>query len=180
MINIRELINPETDLEKKIIRDPEFIKGALYGRPRPGHPEGAVIYHIAEVLANVEKYSDILTRRDLRLIAIIHDTFKYKVDNSKPKVGENHHAMIARRFGEKYHINKDVLDIIELHDEAYNAWSMGGRRNDWKGAEKRMERLILRLTDENFELYKTFYQCDNETGDKDKLNFEWFCNYVAQ
>lgn len=179
MINIRELINPETDLEKQIIRDPEFIVGAAYGRPRPGHPEGAVAYHIAEVLDNVKKYSNEFNRRDLRLIAIIHDAFKFKVDQSKPKEGENHHAMIARRFAEKFHLNNDILDIIELHDDAYNAW-LSGRRGNWRLAESRLEKLLLRLSDENFELYKTFYQCDNETGDKDKLNFEWFCKYVTQ
>lgn len=166
-------------MEKKIIRDPDFIEGANYGRPRHGHPEGAVAYHIAEVLANVEKYSDEHNRSDLRIIAITHDTFKHKVNNDKPKTGMNHHAMIARKFAEGFHINSDVLDVIELHDEAYNAWSIGHRKGDWYAAEKRVDKLLLRLTDQNFDLYKIFYQCDNETGDKDKLNFDWFCKYVG-
>jgi|SRR5579859_7950315 len=171
---LKELLKPETDLESRITSDPDFLEGAYYGRPRRGHPEGEVLYHIREVLDNVDKYSTPENRSTLRIIALIHDTFKNKVDQNKPKVGENHHAMIARRFAEKFHIEADVLDVIELHDEAYNAWSMGHRRNDWKGAEKRINVLIQRLNDCNFSLFETFYKCDNETGDKSQDNFIWF------
>jgi hypothetical protein len=31
--------------------------------------------------------------------------------------GENHHAMIARRFAERYVDDPKLLDVIELHDE---------------------------------------------------------------
>lgn len=178
MIKIEELLKPETELERQIMKDPEFIIGANWGKSRNGHPEGKVAYHIAEVLANVEKYSDESNRRELRLIAIIHDTFKHKVDQSQPKVGSNHHAMIARKFAEKFNIDNDVLDVIELHDEAYNAWSMGDRKGNWNGAEKRLEQLLHRLNDQDYKLYETFYMCDNETGNKTQESFEWFCKYV--
>jgi len=177
MENLIELLRPETELEKRIIEDSDFIAGAFWGKSRNGHPEGKVAYHIKEVLANVDKYSTHLNREKLRLIALIHDTFKHKVDGLKPKSGDNHHAMIARKFAERFNIEKDVLDIIELHDEAYNAWSMGDRKGDWNGANKRLGRLLDRL-DDNYQLYKTFYQCDNETGDKTQKNFEWFCDYI--
>lgn len=179
MINVEEILKPETELEKQIVRNQKFIFGALYGKPRNGHPEGQVVFHIREVLDNVEKYCTKENRTELRLIALIHDTFKNGVDNTKPKVGENHHAMIARRFAESFHLNEDVLDVIELHDEAYNAWSVGDRSDRWVVAEKRLEKLLLRLTDQNYQLYRTFYRCDNETGNKTQANFEWFCKYVG-
>jgi hypothetical protein len=179
-MNISEIIKPETELEKRIVSEAEFIEGAKYGKPRPGHPEGQVVYHIREVLDNVEKYSNAENRAELRLIALIHDTFKYKVDNTKPKSGENHHAMIARRFAEKFPtISNAVLEIIELHDEAYNAWQQGGRKGKWWHAEDRAKRLIKRLGD-NIDLYLVFYQCDNETGDKDQDNCNWFTDLVAK
>lgn len=174
MINLTEILKPETDLERKIIADPEFVEGAMWGKPRKGHPEGEVAHHIREVFDNIDKYSTPLNRRDLRLIALIHDTFKHKVDETKPKFGANHHATIARRFAEKYKLHIDLLEVIELHDEAYNAWSMGNRKGDWNSAQKRIDKLIQRLNDENFSLYMTFYQCDNETGDKSQENFVWF------
>jgi len=176
-LSIESIIKPTTDLERRIISDPEFIEGALWGKPRNGHPEGAVIFHIADVLKNVEKLSTAETLEKLRLIAIIHDSFKYKIDKAKPKSGENHHAMIARRFAEKYISDGSILDIIELHDEAYNAFNKGLRRGDWKGAELRAEKLIERLGD-SLELFLTFYQCDNATGDKTSDDFVWFKKLV--
>jgi hypothetical protein len=83
--------------------------------------------------------------------------------------------MIARRFAEKFIKNNDLLKIIELHDEAYNAWLKGDRKNDWTGAIKRANDLISKLLLEDIlDLYLTFYRCDNETGDKTQECYVWF------
>ncbi len=171
---MERLFQPETDLEKRICIDPEWQKGAMWGEPRPGHSEGQVISHIAEVLANVDRLarSD-EERRDLRLIALIHDTFKYQVDPSKPKVGENHHAKIARRFAERYLDDTALLEIIELHDEAFNSWRLGALKDRWSEAEARAGRLIARLG-ESLPLYVRFFRADNQTASKDQDALVWF------
>jgi hypothetical protein len=164
----------ETELEKRICADPDWQAGAEWGEPRPGHPEGAVKHHIADVLANVDRYATAPDdRRRLRLVALTHDTFKHRVDYEKPRVGENHHGMIARRFTAGYLDDHEVLDIIELHDEAYNSYSSGARRGDWAKAEARADRLIDRLGDA-LPLYTTFFRCDNETGSKTSESYDWF------
>jgi len=163
------IIKPETDLEKRILDNQVFVEGALWGKSRSGHPEGQVIYHIKEVLANVDKYGTPETREKLRIIALIHDTFKHKVDQSKPKHGDNHHGTIARRFAERFTTDDAVLDIIELHDDAYNAW----RKDFNKDQSFRVTKLLYRLG-KNLPLYLLFYKCDNETGDKEKDNYIWF------
>ena len=181
---IKEIIKPENLMEETLIKDEEFIQGALWGKPRNGHPEGQVIYHIGDVLKNVDKYSTPENRGALRFIAIVHDTFKNKVDKSKPRWGENHHGMIARRFVERHFPlalddiwMPEILLITELHDEAYNAWCKGDRDGAWDKAEYRGRRLIQQLNRLNaLPLYLTFYQCDNETGDKERANFVWFKN----
>ena len=118
-MNIEEILKPETELEEKILSAPELIEGLLWGEPRRGHPEGKVIYHVRDVLKNVEKYNGgWKNRQDLRIIALVHDSFKYQVDNLKPKINENDHAVIARRFTEKYLSDENTLQIIEMHDEA--------------------------------------------------------------
>ena len=152
---IDEIVKPETDLEKKILSDEDFRKGITWGKPRKGHPEGQVMYHIGHVLKNVDLYSTPGNREKLRLISIIHDSFKYKVDSTKPKNGDNHHAVIARRFTEKYSTDTELLEIIELHDEAYNAWCLGDRDGKWEQAESRAKKLIERLG-ESLELYLIF------------------------
>ena len=173
---IQELIKPQTDLEFRIVTHSDFVDGCNYGKPRKGHPEGQVLYHVLEVLENVEKfYKDDGDYESLRLIALIHDSFKYKVDRTKPKCGENHHGMIARRFAEYFVRNTKILNIIELHDEAYNSWCKGDRDGKWDKAEVRAKALIKKLESINaMELYIKFYCCDNNTGDKSQNNYDWF------
>lgn len=177
---IKTIIKPENGLEEAIIGNSDFIDGCNYGKKRPGHPEGLVIYHIKEVLDNVEKYyGEDEDRDDLRLIAILHDTFKHKVDRSKPRVGENHHGMLARRFAEKFPINDDILTILEKHDDAFKAWQKGGRHGDWYKAERQANQLINGLMIEGIiDLYVKFFKCDNLTGNKEQDNFDWFINLI--
>ncbi len=172
-LNVSEILKPESDLEKTIVSNQEFVIGCLYGKPRSGHPEGQVIYHIAEVLKNINKYSDFTNRADLRLVGLIHDTFKYKVYTDIPKTGENHHGMIARRFAERFISTARVLETIELHDEAYNSWRKLAL-NRFK-AERRANELISRLG-KDIDFYLTFFRCDNETGDKSHENYDWFAD----
>jgi hypothetical protein len=177
---IKNIVKPENGIETAIISDADFITGAMYGKPRNGHPEGQVIYHIEEVLGNIDKfYKDDEDREELRQIAILHDTFKHKVNQNLPKSGENHHGTIARRFAEKFPIHVAVLTVIELHDDAYNAWSAGGRHGDWYKAKKRATNLINALQIENcLELYVKFYECDNKTGNKSQDNYDWFIDLI--
>jgi len=177
---VKQIIKPENGIETAIAEDEDFLEGAAYGKPRSGHPEGAVIYHVKEVLENVDKYyGDDPDRTDLRFIALVHDTFKHKVDRNKPKVGDNHHGTIARVFAQKFTEDHKVLKIIELHDEAYNSWGKGGRRGDWYGAERRAKKLIDELIEiGGLGLYIKFYKCDNATGDKEQENYDWFINLI--
>ena len=159
-------IEPETDLERRIMADPEWQEGAAWGKPRRGHPEGSIAAHIEEVLANIDRYAlDHEDRARLRLIAIVHDTFKHEVNHLLPFGGRNDHAALARRFAERYIDDPGILEVVELHDEAYRAW----RKDD----EERAHRLIDRLG-ENLGLFRRFHRSDNETGDKSDDDRIWF------
>ena len=178
--NLKQLLKPENGIEEAIVADLDFVEGCNYGNPRSGHPEGKVMYHVKEVLDNIDKfYGDDPERSDLRVIALTHDTFKHKVDRNKPKSGANHHGTIARVFTQKYVTDHKILQIIEKHDEAYNSWSVGGRRGDWYKAERRANQLIQGLLIEGvLGLYIKFYKCDNRTGDKEQDNYDWFIELI--
>lgn len=180
-INYAEIIKPEGALEERIINDLEWQEGAGWGEPRRGHPEGAVIFHIAEVLQNINKLNGIseLEREQLRLIALIHDSLKNEVDMRHPRINENQHGMLARRFAEKYSQDDAVLRIIQLHDAAYDAWR---KRNEVGGerAFRLINNLVVDLGPENLNLYLLFYQCDNETGTKSREHFQWFREAVSK
>ena len=92
---------------------------------------------------------------------------------SRPREGENHHAMIARRFAERYTEDAEVLDVIELHDEAFNAWVKGERGGKWDAAEARALRLLDRLGG-SADFYLRFYRADNRTAARSQEPLEWF------
>lgn len=169
-------IEAHSDLEVCIIEDSSWQEGLFFGKPRYGHPEGKIIKHIYEVLENVENLRPRISTQDyhdLRLITLLHDTFKHKVDESKPRIAENHHAYIARKFAEGYIEEKRILDIIELHDEAYHAWRCFYYQKDLHQSEERLHKLLLRL-DDNLELFYKFFVCDTQTGDKNQDPLRWF------
>ncbi|MEM9983404.1 MAG: hypothetical protein AAF734_12980, partial [Bacteroidota bacterium] len=90
---------PQNDLEATIIQDTTWQQGLFFGKPRRGHPEGQIWPHILEVMQNVETLRDSQSEEviaKLRLITLIHDSFKYQVNPLKPNIGSNHHAWIAR------------------------------------------------------------------------------------
>jgi hypothetical protein len=117
-------------------------------------------------------------RQKLRLVALLHDTFKGSVDHSRPRSGENHHAVLARRFAERYLDDEELLEVVELHDEAYNAWAKGERTGKWDAAEARARRLVERLGP-SLAFYVRFYRADNDTGSKNPEPLEWFERLVS-
>ncbi|MBI5230171.1 MAG: HD domain-containing protein [Candidatus Magasanikbacteria bacterium] len=170
----------ENKLEEQIMQDPEWVEGSHWGMTREGHPEGLVIYHIEDVLQNVNNLGISADKKEkLRIIAIIHDTFKYKVDILKSKVGRNNHAVLARIFAEKYIQDKSLLRIIEQHDEVFNAWKKGCATGAWDKTEERLNNLLQLLGDEA-DLYYLFFRCDNETGDKSQECVWWFEKFLQE
>jgi len=169
-------LEAHSDLEVKIMEDLSWQEGLFYGKPRYGHPEGKIINHIHEVLDNVENLRfrvSLETYEKLRLITLIHDTFKHKVNESIAKVGKNHHAFIAREFAEQYIADNSVLEVIELHDEAYHAWRKLRHEQNHTKAENKLQELLLRLG-EHLELFYLFFVCDTQTGDKTQDPLRWF------
>ena len=167
-------IEPYHPLEQQIMMTEAWQEGVRYGKPRRGHPEGAVIFHILEVLGNVAQFHDMVSEEDyrrLRLMVLLHDTFKYAVDHSQAKRGENQHAMIARRFSEDFTDDPIILDILEWHDYAYFAW----RRlvQNETTALRHLHELVKNLGD-RLNLYHIFFCCDTATGDKTQEPVLWF------
>lgn len=168
---LESLLQPETDLEKELLHVPAFQQGLLWGEPRFGHPEGAVVLHIKEVLDNISRISRLSTndRSCLRLIALAHDAFKYREDRSRPRDWRKHHGLLARQFMEAYTSDTLVLDIIETHDEAYYNW-LAQRRNP----NAPILGALLDRVGYCMDLYYLFFKCDTQTGDKTQAPLRWF------
>ena len=169
-----DLLKPETDLERSFMADEEFLAGLFWGKPRFGHPEGEVVYHIREVLDNVDKLDiDAEMRRRLRVITFVHDTFKHLEDRSRPRDWSRHHAALACNFLSKYTDEKILLDVTALHDEAYYAWRAIHLYDKEESGKKRMNDL-LETVGEDLQLFYLFFKCDTQTGDKVQAPVRWF------
>ena len=166
------LIEPETDLERRIVSDPAWERGARWGTRMKGHPEDTIAEHVKEVLSNIDAAGhDAATRARLRLIALVHDTFKQDVRWWLP--GRTDHARLARSFAERHIDDEGVLAVVELHDEGYRAWRHGKRTGRWRAAERRVAELRRRLG-EHLPLFLAFYRADNATGTKSDADLRWF------
>ena len=171
---IEALLQPETPMERRFLSDPEFQRGLMYGKPRFGHPEGKIVYHIREVLDNVDRL-DITPerRRELRIITFVHDTFKHREDKGRPRDWSRHHSILARNFLQKHTRESRILDVTELHDEAYYAWRAIHLYNRPDLGQERLVRLVHRL-DDALQLFYEFFVCDTRTGDKVQAPVKWF------
>ena len=153
----------ENDLERAVTADPSLLAGLDWGEPRRGHPEGRVAGHVADLLAIIDAWGEHDERRaDLRFIALVHDSFKYAVSPWLLRRGENHHAMRARRFAERFIDDERLLATIELHDRPYHLWRRS-RGTAW-GARRGLEELRRRLPD--LPLFVRFVELDGSTAGK--------------
>lgn len=171
---LEELLQPETELESELLRQPELREGMRWGEPRYGHPEGKVLYHVREVLDNVDLLDiDPVLRKQLRLITIVHDSFKNLEDKSRPRDWSRHHAVLARQFLERFTKVEAVLKVTELHDEAYYAWRAIHLYDKAEAGWRRLQQLLDRLGDD-LQLFYLFFKCDTQTGDKIQAPVRWF------
>jgi hypothetical protein len=161
---------PENELEGRLIEDPDLRRGLAWGRPRSGHPEGPVGVHVADLLDTVDRWGETGVRRaELRFLALVHDALKFRVREWLPKRGENHHAMRARRLGERYTDDERLLATIELHDRPYAIWRR--RRGTARSDVAALERMLGRVPD--VDLFLRFVQLDGSTEGKDPAPIEW-------
>ena len=173
-MNAQELIpgfEPETDLERRVASDPDLLRGLAWGEPRSGHPEGPVGTHVSHLLETLEQSGERGERRELlRFISLVHDAFKSEVRERLPRVGENHHAMRARRFAEKFTGDERILATIEFHDRPYGLWRKMKRKG--KLDDRGFDHMMRRIPDPA--LFLRFIELDGSTDGKRPEPTDWF------
>ena len=172
--DVWDVLKPENDFERLLLNQPELMRGLLSGEPRYGHPEGKVFLHVDEIFDNIERIPSIdqQSRQHLRLIAIVHDSFKHLEHKGSPRDWSRHHAVLAKEFLWQFTTENALLDITELHDEAYYCWRMNALEGLHEASDQRFNELLWRLQD-NIQLYYWFFKCDTHTGDKTLAPVYW-------
>jgi hypothetical protein len=168
---------PETDLERAVASDPALREGLAWGKPRRGHPEGSIGAHVADLLETIERWGETGERREeLRFLALVHDAQKNRVQNWRPKTGENHHATRARRFAERYTDDERLLATIEQHDRPYNLWRKMRRRG--RPDDHAFDEMLDRIPD--VDLFLRFVELDGSTEGKNHEPLRWLKAELAQ
>ena len=173
-LQLSDLLQPETPLEARFLESEEFCKGLTWGLPRYGHPEGTIWRHILEVNENIDALPvEPSTRRKLRVISWVHDTFKHVEHRGNPRDWTKHHSVHARNFLARYLDDPLLLNVVELHDEAYYCWRLAHLYNEFAESQRRMDILRERVG-KYWQLYYLFFKCDTCTGDKNPAPLLWF------
>jgi hypothetical protein len=160
---------PASELEQRLLETPEIRSGLAWGNPRWGHPEGSVRAHVAALLALIP--DDDPLRDDLRVLALVHDAFKIAVRPGQRWSPDNDHAVLARRFTERFIADERLLAAIELHDEPYWIWRNAGAPADG------LADVLDRIPD--VELLARFVELDASTEGKDLSFLWWFRRELA-
>ncbi len=176
---VLQLLRPETQLETNLLLTPEFEEGMMWGKPRPGHPEGMVLLHVREVLDNLDAQDlSAIDRQDLRLVAIIHDTFKYQQEQLNQLGKSIHHGHLASRFLSQWDVPARVRELVHWHDEAYFSWRMFEMGMEMDSLA-RLAQLFERIKPW-WSPFERFFQADTLTGDKDPAPLEWVNKWLPQ
>jgi HD domain-containing protein len=160
-----------------VLEDPVLQEGLAWGKPRRGHPEGTVGAHVADLLETIERWGETGKRREeLRFLALVHDSLKYKVRDWLPHTGENHHAARARRFAEAYTDDERLLAAIEQHDRPYSLWRKARRKG--RTDDHAITEMIERIPD--VDLFLRFVELDGSTEGKNHEPIRWLKSELAQ
>ena len=167
-------LQPENDLERSFLDDEDYRRGLLWGVPRYGHPEGTILAHIIEVNANIDKLPvSAEIRRKLRLVCFVHDSFKNIEHKGNPRDWTRHHAVYARKFLARYIDDEPLLNVVELHDDAYYAWRLAHLYHRLSDSAERIEN-VRQQVGPYWQLFYLFFKCDTCTGDKNPAPLLWF------
>ena len=166
-----------------ILADPRYLEGIEWGDPRPGHGEGAIKNHIADLKWNLELLDreDYVTsdQEDKLLILIhVHDTFKKWSVEQCPIVHPQSHASLATQFLKRKGVqDKDILTICQYHDEWWAIYNRQKRKGMDERCQTRLNALIERVDD--WQLYVLFAVIDSCTPHKGMEAILWFLTEVG-
>ena len=162
-----------------IASDPRYQRNLDWGEVRPGHPEGTIRAHIAELERNLERLRAKLSETDywrLRVLVHTHDTFKAEARPGAPIAAPDSHASLARAFLAEFCDDADMLAMVQYHDEPFALWrqfKLKGRCN-----EERLTRLLASIRDWN--LFLAFNIVDGCTQGKQRDSLRWLFREVAE
>jgi len=160
-----------------IVSDPRYQRNLDWGEPRPGHPEGTVRAHIAEIERNLEILRPKLSDAEywkLKILVHTHDSFKREARQGVAITAPESHASLACAFLSSLCDDPDLLAIVQYHDEPFALWRQFIAKG--KFSEQRLAELLTRIRD--WDLFLAFNIIDNCTEGKSREPLAWLFRQV--
>jgi hypothetical protein len=155
-----------------IVRDPRYLRNIKWGEPRPGHPEGSIEAHIAELESNLARLEPEVSEDEswkLKLLIHTHDLFKGESPDDVAIVDPRSHASHARRFLAEFIDDPDLLNMVQFHDEPY-ALHKKLEAKGYYNAD-RFNALLKRIQD--WDVFLAFNIVDGCTSGKNRRHLYW-------
>ena len=161
-----------------VVMDSRYLANLDWGESRPGHPEGTVRAHIAEIEPNLEKLRPKLNDNDywkLKLLIHTHDSFKGESQVGVPISDSRSHASLACAFLAMHCEDADLLAMVQCHDEPFALY----RQFETKGKynQERFQAMLIAIQDWN--LFLAFNIIDGCTPGKSRDPLRWLFGQVG-
>jgi hypothetical protein len=167
------------DVFEKVVADPRYQANLDWSKISPGHPEGTIRAHIAELEQNLEALKDKISEADywkLKVLIHVHDTCKPQAKEGIPISHPQSHASLAKQFLSKFCSDMDLLHMLQYHDEGYALWLQYER--DKRFSQNRFQALLKSI--KNWDLFLIFNIIDGSTKGKSRDPLHWFITEVRQ
>ncbi len=168
------------EIVERVKADPRYQRNVEYGEPRPGHPEGKVKYHLADLEANLEALKPRLESEadywKLKFLIHTHDTFKAEAQRDAAIFDPQSHASLARAFAAEFTADADLLAMIQRHDEYFALWQQLTHKGSY--AAGRFQSLLTAVGD--WDLFLLFIIIDGCVAGKDRAKVLWFIEEVRK
>ena len=165
---------------EKIITDSRYLKNIEYGKPRSGHPEGKVKYHILELEENLDKLAQRGISEEvywkLKFLIHVHDSFKAEATPNVTILNPSSHASLARKFASEFTDDLDLLTMIQFHDLNFSLWKQFAKTGSYE--TERLHALLETIID--LDLFLIFIILDGSTKGKDPEKIRWFISEVKK
>lgn len=166
------------ELLERIQKDPRYLEGLDWGRPRHGHPEGTIRWHVEILEQNLAALKDRLSVEEcwkLKVLIHVHDTFKHAAKSGVPITDPRSHATLARAFLAEFCADADLLNMVQFHDEPFALWRQFDERGSFN--QERMRKLVETI--QNWDLFLAFLILDGCTEGKDRVVLQWFMREIV-
>ncbi|MEX2173521.1 MAG: hypothetical protein WD872_04110 [Pirellulaceae bacterium] len=161
-----------------IAADPRYLANLDWGEARPGHPEGTIRAHIAELERNLHALRPKVTDQEawkLKVLIHTHDTFKPQARADVPIAHPQSHASLARAFLAMHCDDPELLAIVQYHDEPFALYRQQHHRGRYSA--QRFEALLNAIGD--WDLFLAFAIIDGCTAGKSREPMPWLFRELA-